>query len=317
MVIHGFQKLTLLDYPGKVACTLFSGGCNFRCPFCQNGNLVQHPEWEPVIPEEEIFAVLEKRRGVLDGVCVTGGEPTLDPDLERFVTKIKELGYLVKLDTNGYRPEILKKLVEEKKIDYVAMDIKNAPSRYGETAGVKKIDVMRINESVEFLKSGVVDYEFRTTLCKELHGREEIEAIGKWLKEFLTPSNIFNTIMGGLGTEFNALIHSVGKAIKNAPRPNNIGAGIYAKKIASELSGLRKFGDVGSAIINCASYIGAAIDVVSGIINNVKTNESFQVIVSDAIVDATISAGSMLLVRPVRLWGQKLVRLLALALVVS
>ena len=108
MVIHGFQKLTLLDYPGKVACTLFSGGCNFRCPFCQNGNLVQHPEWEPVIPEEEIFAVLEKRRGVLDGVCVTGGEPTLDPDLERFVTKIKELGYLVKLDTNGYRPEILK-----------------------------------------------------------------------------------------------------------------------------------------------------------------------------------------------------------------
>ena len=101
MVIHGFQKLTLLDYPGKVACTLFSGGCNFRCPFCQNGNLVQHPEWEPVIPEEEIFAVLEKRRGVLDGVCVTGGEPTLDPDLERFVTKIKELGYLVKLDTNA------------------------------------------------------------------------------------------------------------------------------------------------------------------------------------------------------------------------
>ena len=118
MVIHGFQKLTLLDYPGKVACTLFSGGCNFRCPFCQNGNLVQHPEWEPVIPEEEIFAVLEKRRGVLDGVCVTGGEPTLDPDLERFVTKIKELGYLVKLDTNGYRPEILKKLVEEKKGTY-------------------------------------------------------------------------------------------------------------------------------------------------------------------------------------------------------
>ena len=121
MVIHGFQKLTLLDYPGKVACTLFSGGCNFRCPFCQNGNLVQHPEWEPVIPEEEIFAVLEKRRGVLDGVCVTGGEPTLDPDLERFVTKIKELGYLVKLDTNGYRPEILKKLVNNK---YIALNKK-------------------------------------------------------------------------------------------------------------------------------------------------------------------------------------------------
>ena len=132
MVIHGFQKLTLLDYPGKVACTLFSGGCNFRCPFCQNGNLVQHPEWEPVIPEEEIFAVLEKRRGVLDGVCVTGGEPTLDPDLERFVTKIKELGYLVKLDTNGYRPEILKKLVNNK---YIALNKKTqiiTPTLLGE-----------------------------------------------------------------------------------------------------------------------------------------------------------------------------------------
>ena len=132
MVIHGFQKLTLLDYPGKVACTLFLGGCNFRCPFCQNGNLVQHPEWEPVIPEEEIFAVLEKRRGVLDGVCVTGGEPTLDPDLERFVTKIKELGYLVKLDTNGYRPEILKKLVNNK---YIALNKKTqiiTPTLLGE-----------------------------------------------------------------------------------------------------------------------------------------------------------------------------------------
>ena len=132
MVIHGFQKLTLLDYPGKVACTLFSGGCNFRCPFCQNGNLVQHPEWEPVIPEEEIFAVLEKRRGVLDGVCVTGGEPTLDPDLERFVTKIKELGYLVKLDTNGYRPEILKKLVN---IKYLSLNKKTqiiTPTLQGE-----------------------------------------------------------------------------------------------------------------------------------------------------------------------------------------
>ena len=182
LALDPIEKKPLARFrPGSKVLSVGSYGCNLRCPFCQNGNLVQHPEWEPVIPEEEIFAVLEKRRGVLDGVCVTGGEPTLDPDLERFVTKIKELGYLVKLDTNGYRPEILKKLVEEKKIDYVAMDIKNAPSRYGETAGVKKIDVMRINESVEFLKSGVVDYEFRTTLCKELHGREEIEAIGKWL----------------------------------------------------------------------------------------------------------------------------------------
>ena len=181
MRIGGLQKLTLLDYPGKVACTLFSGGCNFRCPFCQNGNLVQHPEWEPVIPEEEIFAVLEKRCGVLDGVCVTGGEPTLDPDLERFVTKIKELGYFVKIDTNGYRPEILKKLVEEKKIDYVAMDIKNSPERYAETAGVPGLDLTPVFRSVSFLLRGMVNYEFRTTAVAELHDDASFLKLGDWL----------------------------------------------------------------------------------------------------------------------------------------
>lgn len=181
MRIHGFQKLTLLDYPGKVACTVFAGGCNFRCPFCHNGHLVQHPEEEPVIPEEEIFAVLQKRKGILDGVCITGGEPTLDPDLESFAEKIKSLGYQVKLDTNGYRPEIVKRMVERHLVDYVAMDIKNAPARYAETAGVRGMDVLKIKESVEFLKSGAVEYEFRTTLTRELHGREELEAIGRWI----------------------------------------------------------------------------------------------------------------------------------------
>ncbi|MCI5649003.1 MAG: anaerobic ribonucleoside-triphosphate reductase activating protein [Fusicatenibacter sp.] len=181
MRIHGFQKLTLLDYPGKVACTVFVGGCNFRCPFCHNGNLVQHPDQEPVIPEEEIFSVLRKRKGILDGVCVTGGEPTLEEDLVPFLENVREMGFLIKLDTNGYRPEILKSLVKRGLLDYIAMDIKNSPARYIETAGVKKMDLLKINESVEFLMSGTVDYEFRTTVTRELHQKAEFEAIGKWL----------------------------------------------------------------------------------------------------------------------------------------
>ena len=181
MQIHGFQTLTLLDYPGRLACTVFLGHCNFRCPFCQNGNLVLHPEKEPVFPQKQIFDHLRKRKGILEGVCITGGEPTLEPELPEFIRKIKELGYLVNLDTNGYRPEVLKKLVQEKLLDYVAMDIKNAPGRYQETAGVPDMNVLNIQDSVEFLMAGEVDYEFRTTVTRELHRREEMEKIGKWL----------------------------------------------------------------------------------------------------------------------------------------
>ena len=181
MQIHGFQKLTLLDYPGKVACTIFFGHCNFRCPFCHNGNLVLHPEQEPEISEDEIWTLLSKRRGVLDGVCVTGGEPTLEPELPLLLARIRAMGYLVKLDTNGYRPDVLKKLVADDLVDYVAMDIKNSPERYAETAGIANLDILKIQESVEFLLSDAVDYEFRTTITRELHGKEEMETIGRWL----------------------------------------------------------------------------------------------------------------------------------------
>ena len=129
MLIQGIQKLTLLDYPGQVACTLFTAGCNFRCPFCHNASLVTHVDLANTIPEAEVFAFLKKRQGVLDGVCITGGEPLLQQDIESFIGKVKELGYLVKLDTNGSNVTLLKRLVEEKLVDYVAMDIKNAPNK--------------------------------------------------------------------------------------------------------------------------------------------------------------------------------------------
>ena len=137
MNIQGLQKLTLLDYPGKVACTIFFAGCNFRCPFCHNAALVTHIDPEENIPREEVLAFLRKRAGILDGVCITGGEPLLAPDLEAFIRAIKALGYEVKLDTNGSNAEKLKHLVKAGIIDYVAMDIKNSPEKYGMTIGIE------------------------------------------------------------------------------------------------------------------------------------------------------------------------------------
>ena len=181
MTIHGFQKLTLVDYPGKCACILFSGACNFRCPFCQNGGLVLHPENEPVIDENEIFSFLEKRRRLLEGVVVTGGEPTINKDLIPFLSRIKALGYSVKLDTNGYLPSVLRDAVESGCVDYVAMDIKTSLDEYSRLSGVET-DTSRIEESIDYLLSGKVDYEFRTTVVNPLHKRENFEKIGKRIK---------------------------------------------------------------------------------------------------------------------------------------
>lgn len=182
MKIHGYSKLTLLDYPGTIGATLFTGGCNFRCPFCQNGGLVLSPEEEPIIPEEEIFAFLKKRQGLLEGVCITGGEPTLQPDLPEFITKIRALGYRIKLDTNGYRPRVLKQLIKEGLIDMAAMDIKSSKTQYHKVANIGNFDLSRIEESVDFLKENHIPYEFRTTIVKELHTTEVIEDIGQWLR---------------------------------------------------------------------------------------------------------------------------------------
>jgi len=181
-MISGLQKMTLLDYPGKVACTIFTQGCNFRCPFCHNSDLLGS-EGPETIPEETLMAFLRKRVGLLDAVCITGGEPTLQPGLEDLIVKIKALGYLVKLDTNGSRPEVLKALVEKNLLDYVAMDIKNSPEKYGATAGVPNMRLDKIEESIQYLLAGNVAYEFRTTVMDELHEPEDFEAIGKWLRK--------------------------------------------------------------------------------------------------------------------------------------
>lgn len=175
--ISGLQKLTLLDYPEHTACTLFVPGCNFRCPFCHNSELLSGAV--EFYDESEIFAFLEKRRGVLEGVCVTGGEPTIYSDLDRLLRKIKEFGYLVKLDTNGYNPDALESLYAQGLLDYVAMDIKNAPERYAETAGIENLDMSRIERSVEIIKNSGIDYEFRTTVAAELFDGKSIEGAAK------------------------------------------------------------------------------------------------------------------------------------------
>ena len=180
MLIQGLQKLTLLDFPGRVACTVFLGGCDFHCPFCHNSSLIAGGE--PVMDDEELLKFLKKRQGLLDGVAFTGGEPLLRRDLAPLLEKIHALGFAVKMDTNGNHPDQLKALVEAGLIDYVAMDIKNAPEKYAATIGLEKFDIAAVEESLAFLKTGVVDYELRTTAVAEYHTDEDFRAMGKWIE---------------------------------------------------------------------------------------------------------------------------------------
>ncbi len=182
MRITGLQKLTLLDFPAHTACTVFTGGCNYRCPFCHNAELVLRPGEQPEVPEEEFFAFLAKRKGLLDGVAVTGGEPTLQPGLEAFLRRIRDMGYAVKLDTNGTDPGLLRRLVRQELVQYVAMDVKNSPARYAETAGTEDPRLESVRESAAFLLEGAVPYEFRTTVVRELHTPEDMRMIGRWLR---------------------------------------------------------------------------------------------------------------------------------------
>jgi len=185
-MIAGLQKMTLLDFPGRVACTLFLQGCNFRCPFCHNSELLPQGG-EPLMEMPEFLAFLKKRQGLLDGVCVSGGEPTLCPELEPLLEGIKALGFSVKLDTNGSRPDVLKALVAKGLVDYVAMDVKNGPSRYAETVGLPRYSLDKVEESLRFLMTDSVDYELRTTVAAQLHDRASLEGMGRWLAGLSAP----------------------------------------------------------------------------------------------------------------------------------
>lgn len=208
MLIKGFQKLTLLDYPGKTACTVFTGGCNYRCPFCHNAGLVTKLDTE-IISEGEVLSHLKKRQGILDGVAISGGEPLLQGDIEEFLQKIKELGYSIKLDTNGSFPDKLKSIIDKGLCDYVAMDIKNSKERYNETIGIDNFDISLMEKSVEILKNSDVDFEFRTTVTKNFHTMEDIEKIGEWIKgtekyylqNFVDSGNLIDSNVEGVSKE--------------------------------------------------------------------------------------------------------------------
>lgn len=197
MKISGFDKLTLLNYPDKVACTIFTSGCNLRCPFCHNSGLVTNNYNE--ISFDSIYEYLKKRVGILDGVCITGGEPLTHADIKDYIKKIKDLGYLVKIDTNGCNPKLLKELIDLKLVDYIAMDIKNIYSKYDITSGVK-VNIDNIKKSISIIENSGIDYEFRTTIVKEFHSTQDIKEIlsyissnsNYYIQNFKNSNDVFN-----------------------------------------------------------------------------------------------------------------------------
>lgn len=204
MKIEAIQKLTLLDFPQKMAATIFTHGCNFRCPFCHNAGLVTQAQ-QAGISEEEVLRFLKTRQGILEGVCITGGEPLLQEGIEDFIREIKAMGFLVKLDTNGSFPEKLKALCKKGLVDYVAMDIKNSKQKYSVTVGKKLFDLSAVSESVEFLKKGTIPYEFRTTVTKDFHTMDDLLDIAKWLsgcdayylQQFVDSGNLIDSAING------------------------------------------------------------------------------------------------------------------------
>ena len=180
MIIHGLQKMTLLDFPGKVACTVFLGGCEFRCPFCHNADLLDMRA-PGIMDDDELLEFLKKRKGLLDGVAFTGGEPLLRKDLPELLARVRDIGYQIKVDTNGDHPDLLKEIVQAGLADYIAMDVKNSPARYAETIGWETFDTAPVDESIQFLLSGQVRYEFRTTVVKQFHDEASFEAIAQWI----------------------------------------------------------------------------------------------------------------------------------------
>ncbi len=224
MIIKGFQTLTLLDFPGKTACTVFTAGCNYRCPFCHNALLVTEIG-DDEYTEEEIFDHLKRRKNVLDGVAITGGEPLLQKDIERFMYEIKDMGYAVKLDTNGSFPEKLKDILALDLADYIAMDIKNCKERYAETVGLKGFDIVPVEKSVELLMNSGVDFEFRTTVTSNFHTVQDMEKLAKWiqgdekyfLQNFVDSGNLIDpSCKGTTKKEMEEMLATVKNFVPNA-----------------------------------------------------------------------------------------------------
>ncbi len=238
MLIGGFQSTTLLDYPGHLACTVFTQGCNFRCPFCQNGSLVLPEKFDTPFSEEDTLARIKKRSNIYEGVCVSGGEPTNQPDLAEFLKKIKDMGLLVKLDSNGTRPEVLRQLHKESLIDMIAMDIKAAPAQFAEVCGLKGDNtglaeklLEKTAESIDFIMNSGIEYEFRTTLVKGLHDISQTEAMSEqisgakayFLQSYTDSDLIINKLNGNekqfesfSETELNEILASVRKYVPAA-----------------------------------------------------------------------------------------------------
>ncbi len=225
MRLGGYQKLTLLDFPGRVACTVFTDGCNLRCPFCHNASLVLDMGAKPYLEEDDFFTFLKGRIGLLDGVAITGGEPLMQPGILDFIKKIKEMGYAVKLDTNGTFPHILRTILEEKLVDYVAMDIKNCPEKYAETTDVPGLDLSKIEESIALLTSHDTPFEFRTTVVREFHTKEDLVKISHWipkdvnyfLQSFVDSGELIGSNVSGYSPdEMRELIAAVRETIPGA-----------------------------------------------------------------------------------------------------
>ncbi len=237
MQIHGLNKLTLLDYPGHMACLVFTGSCNYRCPFCQNSSLVLNPSSQPLISEKEILDFLKMRSGILEGICISGGEPTLQPDLEDFIRKVRSLGYLVKLDTNGSRPDTVNTLLSQGLLDYVAMDIKNTPEKYAATAGLMhritdsgspsiaadNFITASVRKTAMLLMNSDIAYEFRTTLVREFHTKQDLLEIGGWLQGadmyYLQSFRDTDTLVGAPMGTFHAFSKEELLSMKELLRP--------------------------------------------------------------------------------------------------
>ena len=224
MKIAGMQKLSLVDYPEKMCCTLFTSGCNFRCPFCHNAGLVVRPA-EDILTHDEVFDYLKKRKGVLQAVTISGGEPTLQKDLKQFAQQVKDLGYLVKLDTNGTNPDLLIDMVQSGLVDYVAMDIKNSKQKYAQTAGLSQMDIAGVEKSVDFLLGGKIPFEFRTTVVRDFHTAEDFKHIAEWignppryfLQQFVNSGDLVDDSVHGYDNEeMKKLISQVQQYIPNA-----------------------------------------------------------------------------------------------------